>query len=148
VTLPASNAEGDLPVGVHACLLRELLDRFGSGSSMRRVMGRRLRRVVDLVALTGHSVRIIVFGSFVSETEEPNDVDLFLIMDDAFDLNAVSGEGRLVFDHATAQAHFGASVFWVRQSACFPNEVEMVAGWGLKRDGSIRGIVELMKEST
>ena len=146
--LPVSNADGDLPVGVHACLLQELLDQFGSGSAKRRVMGTRLKRVVDLVTLTKHSARIIVFGSFVSGMAEPKDVDLFLIMDDAFDLSAVSGEGRLVFDHAIAQAYFGASVFWVRQSACFPNEEEMVNGWAVKRDGSIRGIVEIIKEIT
>jgi hypothetical protein len=106
----------------------------------------RLRRIFDLVAPSNHVARIIVFGSFASEKPEPNDVDLFFVMEDTFDLNVVSGEARLVFDHASAQAHFGASVFWVRRAACFPNEAEMVAGWGLKRDGSSRGIVEVTKE--
>ncbi len=30
-----------------------------------------------------------------------------------FDLSEVTGEARLIFDHAAAQAHFGASVFWL-----------------------------------
>ncbi len=108
----------------------------------------RLERILDLVARSGHVARIIVFGSFVSDKTEPNDVDLFLIMEDTFDLSAVTGEARLVFDHPTAQAHFGASVFWVRRVSCFPNETEMVSGWSLKRNGSMRGIVEVTKEQS
>ena len=96
---------------------------------------------------TGQLARAIVFGSFLSGKAEPNDVDVFLVMEDNFALDDVSGEARLVFDNAFAQAHFGASVFWVRRSACFPNETEMVSGWKQKRDGNYRGIAEVLKES-
>jgi GH25 family lysozyme M1 (1,4-beta-N-acetylmuramidase) len=64
-------------------------------------------------------------------------------MDDAFDLNEFEGEVRLLFDHAFAQAHFGASVFWLRRLAALPNEELAVASWQLKRDGTRRGIVEV-----
>lgn len=74
---------------------------------------------------------------------EPNDVDVFLVMLDAFDLSQVTGEARLVFDHPSAQAHFGASVFWLRQLAALPDEEEAVLGWQLTRDGTRRGIVEV-----
>ena len=106
----------------------------------------RLERILQLVAEAGHAARTIVFGSFLSDKKEPNDVDLLLIMEDTFDLAKVTGEPRLLFDHSTAQARFGASVFWVRRASCFPNEAEMVSGWGLKRDGSIRGLVEIAEE--
>ena len=106
----------------------------------------RLERILELVAEAGHMARVIVFGSFVSSKVEPNDVDLFVIMEDTFDLANVIGEPRLLFDHSTAQARFGASVFWVRRASCFPNEAEMISGWGLKRDGNARGIVEVTKE--
>ncbi len=106
----------------------------------------RLQRVLSLAVETGRVARVIIFGSFLSDKAEPNDVDLFFVMDDSFNLSAVSGEARLVFDHSVAQAHFGASVFWVRRVSCFPNEDDMVTGWGLKRDGTTRGIVEVTKE--
>lgn len=77
---------------------------------------------------------------------EPNDVDIFLVMDDAFDVSSVAGEARLVFDHLVAQSHFGASVFWTRRASCFPSESEMISGWALKRDGTARGIVEITAE--
>jgi len=95
------------------------------------------------VTATGHLKRFIVFGSFVTATPEPNDVDLFLVMDDTFDLSQVTGEARLVFDHPAAQAHFGASIFWLRRLAALPNEDEAVLGWQVKRDGTRRGIVEV-----
>jgi hypothetical protein len=87
--------------------------------------------------------RFIVFGSFVTAKPEPEDVDVFLIMHDTFDLSQVTGEARLVFDHPTAQAHFGASIFWLRLLAALPNEEEAVLGRQLKRDGGRRGIVRV-----
>jgi hypothetical protein len=148
VPLPPLNANGDLPPGVHTCSRTELLDRFGTSTSTRVLMGMRLLRVLDLALQSGYVARAIVFGSFLSGKPEPGDVDLFLVMEDAFDLTALAGEGRLVFEHATAQAHFGASVFWARRASCYPSETEMVSGWGLKRDGSVRGLVEITKEES
>ena len=103
----------------------------------------RLARVYELAATTGHVKRFVVFGSFVSAKSEPNDIDVFLIVRDTFDLTEVIGEARLIFDHAAAQAHFGASVFWLRSLAALPNEEEAIASWQLKRDGTRRGIVEV-----
>ena len=103
--------------------------------------------MLDLANATGQVARIIVFGSFLSDKAAPNDVDVFLMMEDTFSLDGVSGEARLVFNQPSAQAHFGASVFWVRRPACFPSEFELVSGWAEKRDGRPRGIVEVMKEA-
>lgn len=103
----------------------------------------RLKRVYELAAATGQMKRFIVFGSFVTAKPEPNDVDVFLIMHDTFDLDQLKGEARLVFDHSAAQARFGASVFWLRKLAALPNEEGAVLGWQLKRDGTQRGIVEI-----
>ena len=128
--------------------MRELLERFGAGTPQRRLVAIRLRRVYELAIATRSVHRAIVFGSFISTKAEPNDVDLFLVMEDTFDLYGISGEGRVVFEHPAAQAHFGASVFWLRRAACFPSEDELVTGWALKRDGTNRGIVELVMEAT
>lgn len=126
--LPSKNQLGELPAGVHQTNLDELLIHFGLQTPRRKAIGERLKRVLQLAMQTGHVGRAIVFGSFLSGTPEPNDIDVFLVMEDTFALDHVMGEARLVFDHAFAQAHFGASVFWVRRCACFPNEAEMVLG--------------------
>ncbi len=107
----------------------------------------RLERVVRLARSTGLVSRLIVFGSFVTAKPDPNDVDVFLLMDDSFDSNQLAGEARLVFDHAVADAHFGASVFWMRRLAAFGGEQAAVEYWQTKRDKSLRGIIEIVPES-
>ena len=52
---------------------------------------------------TGHVARFIIFGSFVTAKTEPNDVDIFLLMDDTFDVSKVTGETAILFDHLAAQ---------------------------------------------
>ena len=117
--------------------------QFGQATTQRKLVGMRLKRIYELTAATGHVKRFIVFGSFVTAKPDPDDVDVFLVMDDTFDFDQVRGEARLVFDHPAAQAHFGASIFWLRRLAALPNEEEAVLGWQLKRDGTRRGIVDV-----
>jgi hypothetical protein len=147
VSLPSFNAVGDLPPGVHRGTLREVLARLGQGSPRRVAVGSRLGRIDHLARSTGHLARLVVFGSFVTDKPEPNDVDVFLLMKDSFDVNAIVGETRLVFDHAAADAHFGASVFWTRRLAAFGGEQAAIEFWQTKRDGNLRGIVEIESES-
>ena len=92
--------------------------------------------------------RCVVFGSFVTAKREPADVDLFLLMEDTFDVRQLIGEARVLFDHAAAQAHFGASVFWLRRLAALGGEEQAIAGWQIKRDGTYRGIIEIVEEQT
>jgi hypothetical protein len=143
VPLPSITETGDLPQGLHRASLEEVLSHFAEGSVQRKLVGMRLRRVYELAIATRHVKRFIIFGSFVTSKPEPNDVDVFLVMDDAFDLSQVKGEATLVFDHPAAQAHFGASIFWLRQLAALPSEEEAVQSWQRKRDGARRGIVEI-----
>src|SRR6266540_7279844 len=93
------NEHGDLPVGVHRAKLDEVVQHF-SNTARRAVIARRLERIYRLARSTGHLARFIVFGSFVTAKPEPNDVDIFLLMEDSFDVRQVSTEARLVFDHA------------------------------------------------
>jgi len=144
--LPPFTDVGDLPVGVHRASLQEVLDRFGAGSPQRAGVADRLERLYRLAGATGQLARFAVFGSFVTDKPDPNDVDVFLVMDDAFDAAKVRGEAALVFDHAAADAHFGASVFWVRRLTALGGEQTAIEYWQVKRGGGRRGIVEIVKE--
>ncbi|MEO8942761.1 MAG: hypothetical protein ABI453_19650, partial [Isosphaeraceae bacterium] len=84
MTLPPFNETGDLPPGVHRATLREALARFGGGSSRCMLISTRFERVDRLARSTGQLARFIVFGSFVTDKPEPNDVDVFLLMEDSF----------------------------------------------------------------
>src|SRR5437588_12132134 len=106
---PAFNDEEDLQVRLSRAGLREVLDHFGQSSTRRQIIATRLERIYQLACSTGQVARFAVFGSFVTEKDEPNDVDVIMIMEDSFDLASVSGEAALVFQHSEADAHFGAS---------------------------------------
>ncbi|MBI4840145.1 MAG: hypothetical protein HY803_03565 [candidate division NC10 bacterium] len=144
--IPPLTDNGDLPLGVHPASLREVLDRFGGGSPQRKAVALRLERIYEVARTSGHLARFIVFGSFVTDAPEPNDVDVFLLMEDTFDATQLSGEARLVFEHAAAQAHFGSSVFWLRRLAAWGGEHAAVEYWQFKRGGGQRGIVEITPE--
>jgi len=146
MSLPACNENGDLPPGIHESSLNELLNRFSTGSPMRIVLGLRLKRIYQIALDTGHLARFIIFGSFITEKADPNDVDVFMLMDDDFDLSKVTGETRFLFDHSLAQSYFGCSVFWVRRLAALGGEDETIGYWQIKRDRTYRGIVEIMEE--
>jgi hypothetical protein len=148
LVLPAFNEEGDLPPGMYRATLAEVMERFSQGSVQRSAVADRLNRIYQLVASTGHLARFVVFGSFITAEEYPNDVDVVLIMEDTFDLPSVSDEAALVFQHMEADAHFGASVFWVRRSGVIGGEQAMIEYWQVRREGGQRGIVEIIPEGS
>lgn len=146
MTLSEFNENGDLPAELHAATLDDVLTRFGQSTAQRAGVGQRLTRIHQLAMATGHVRRFVVFGSFVTSKPHPNDVDIFIVMDDDFDFSQTQGETRLLFEHGTAQSHFGASVFWLRQLAAYNGEDAAIADWRIKRDGTERGIVEIISD--
>jgi len=141
---PEFNESGDLPIGIHRAALAEVIDHFGRGSFQRAIVAQRLERIYSLASQTGKVARFIIFGSFVTNKMSPRDVDVFLLMDDTFDVGKVKGEAAIIFNHTSAQNYEGASIFWVRRMAAFGGEDEAVAFWQVKRDGEKRGIVEVI----
>ena len=146
MALPPLTEGGELPQGVHLASLREVLERFGVGSTQRKAVALRLERIYRAARASGHLARFVVFGSFVTDKPEPNDVDVFLLMEDTFDASKLEGETRLLFDHAAAQAAFGASVFWLRRLAAWEGEATVIEYWQVKRGGDRRGIIEIIPE--
>jgi hypothetical protein len=145
MALPAFNASGDLPPGIHSGLIAEVLSRFGSGTRQRKEVTKRLERVIQLASATGALDRLIIFGSYVSQVDEPNDVDVILVMRNDFRPENCSPQTSVLFDHARADRELGASVFWVRPDMLLGEPLEQfLAFWQTKRDGEQRGIVEVM----
>lgn len=142
--LPSFTPAGEFPLGVHPASLPVVIARLGVGSSQRQLVAARLERICQVAFGTGHVARLVVFGSFVTDKPEPNDVDVFLLMEDSFDAAQLAGEAQLLFDHNEAQNHFGASVFWLRKLAAWEGEQAAVEYWQAKRGGGHRGIVEIL----
>ena len=145
MSLPEFDELGDLPVGVHRAAWQEVIDRFGGATAQRLRCTRILSHIHDIAVRTGHLSRFVIFGSYVTAKPDPNDVDVILVMDDDFHRDEIPLEMQGLFDHAVAQARFGASVFWVKPSALIGDQVDdFVAHWQVKRDNSKRGIVEVV----
>jgi hypothetical protein len=143
--LPDFNASGDLPTGIHRATFNEMIQRFGSAGGQRKVCTLRLSHVYELAKRTGHLQQFVIFGSYVTAQPNPNDIDLVLVMDDAFRLEECPVESRALFDHAVAQARYGASVFWLRPGLLIGESLgDFIHYWQVKRDGSRRGIVEVI----
>ena len=102
--LPDFNENGDLPIGIYRATLPEVIDRFGTGTGQRRRVAQRLERIHELAHTTGAVERFIVFGSFITDKLEPDDVDVVIIMMDSFDPDQLSGESKLLFDHRSSSA--------------------------------------------
>ena len=132
--LPAFNSSGDLPPGVHSATMEEVLKRFGTASLRRRMIAKRLERIYNIAESTGCLFRFVVFGSFVTNKPAPNDLDVFMLLENEFDLNLQTGESRLLFDHLAADTFFGASVFWLRRLAALDGEQAALEYWQTKRE--------------
>ena len=91
-------------------------------------------------SVTGHSSSVVCPRSSVVSNDT-----MVLVVDDGFRLEECPIESRGLFDHAVAQARYGASIFWIRPGLLIREGVEdFLAYWQLKRDGSRRGIVEVI----
>lgn len=142
-TWPDFNDDGDLPVGIHRATLSEVIEHFGAGTLQRRIVAQRLSRLYDVAHGTGQVARFIIYGSFVTAKPSPNDVDIFLLMEDTFDLSRTSGETAQLFDQLTTENVSGASVFWMRRVSILDGEQELIGHWQITRENNRRGIVEV-----
>ena len=145
---PKFNNNGDLPRGIHKASLSDVIEHFGKGNFQRAILAQRLDRIYDLAVETGQTARFIIFGSFVTDKPNPEDLDIFLLMEDTFDIRQIAGEARIIFNHMAAQNYEGASIFWLRRMAALDGEDAAIEHWQIKRDGKKRGIVEVLKHDT
>lgn len=140
---PEFDRNGDLPVGIHKATIIEVMEYFGTSTLKRRVMAQRLELVYNF---TCQLARFVIFGSFVTNKPDPNDVDIFMLMEDTFDANIVVGKASIIFNHMAAQNAEGASVFWIRRMAAIGGEQTAIEYWQSKRDKTKRGIVEVISD--
>ena len=141
---PNFDNNGDLSVGIYCAILSEVIAHFGTSTLQRCLIAQRLVRIYTLVRRTGQLVLFIIFGSFVTAKREPNDVDIFMMMEDSFDAQQVDSEAAIIFDHVAAQHYEGASVFWIRRMAAIDGEETAIQYWQNTREWTKRGIVEVI----
>jgi hypothetical protein len=105
----------------------------------------RLVRVHELALRTAALERFVVFGSFITDKPEPDDVDVILVMRSDFRAEACPLPSRALLDHQRADTELGASIFWVRPDMLLGETIDQfLTHWQRKRDGQLRGIVEVV----
>ena len=76
--LPPFDDFGNLPPGIHACSVEDLIGRFGSGSEERQAQINELLQFIE-AAKTAGVRRLMVNCSFVTGKLAPNDVDVVFL---------------------------------------------------------------------
>ncbi|MFT4924236.1 MAG: hypothetical protein ACI8WB_000314 [Phenylobacterium sp.] len=74
MSIPALQANSELPSGEHLATLDEVAATYGSSSARRKLLMKGLRKAVASFELAGVST-IWLNGSFVTDKTEPNDID-------------------------------------------------------------------------
>ena len=122
----------------------EVYERFATPSARRQWLGEQLRSLVALAKSTGQLARMFLWGSFVTSKEVPNDLDVLLVMDTEFAIEAFPLQTHVVFDHVQARLRFQADVFWTKASLD-PQVLHLwLDTYQTGKDFTRRGIVEVV----
>jgi hypothetical protein len=130
--IPPFDENGYLPPGIHPATMEEIEDRFGSGTEIRGVL---FESLVWLVAAATEArvLRVIVNGSYVTDTPDPNDVDCVLLVAENFDKSS-----------APARKLTGGCPFLSLELVEADAFQDMIEFFGSDRDDVPKGIIEVV----
>ena len=141
--IPDYNIDGNLPEGIYLVEEEEFINHFSSSSARRKWLGDRMRELLAWIKSTGQLDRIFVWGSFVSAKESPNDVDILLLMKETFQLEKISEDRKVVFDHVAARIRFHIDIFWSKSAIGERTLHLWLDTYQIAKDFKRRGIVEV-----
>jgi len=141
--IPDYNIDGNLPEGIYLFEEEEFINHFSSSSARRKWLGDRMRELLALIKSTGQLDRIFVWGSFVSAKESPNDVDILLLMKETFQLEKISEDSKVIFDHVAARIRFHIDIFWSKSTIGEKTLHLWLDTYQIAKDFKRRGIVEV-----
>jgi hypothetical protein len=142
--LSAFNQDGNFPEGIHVATEDEVCARFAPPSARRQWLGEQLRKLLALAKSTGQRARVFLWGSFVTNKEIPNDLDVLLVMDTGFAVEGVPAQAQVVFDHVQARLRFHADIFWTKASLDPPVRHLWLDTYQTGKEFTRRGIVEVI----
>ena len=140
--IPEFQKDGNIPKGLYKATLQEVREVFGTGSAKRKLLIGNLENIIELAKSTGKLERVIIWGSFISNKDFPQDINLLLIMRGDFDLDANPPEVKRVFDYVQGRIVFNADIFWTKSSIGEEAIGLWIETYQMTRDFESRGIVE------
>lgn len=85
--IPQFTEEGMLPNSIHDCSLEELGSVFGrfQSTDCRVNLTRKLKAYVQELRQSGIGLELLIDGSYVTQKDNPGDIDLILVLSKDFD---------------------------------------------------------------
>lgn len=79
--------DGVLPEGIYGCTFSEVKERFGrfQKSDRRLNLTDKLEQYLKAARSSGIVAAVVIDGSYVTVKDEPEDIDLLVVLDPAFD---------------------------------------------------------------
>ncbi len=137
MSVPALQANGELPPGEHQASLDEVEAMFGSSTHRRKLLMRGLREAASNFELSG--VRTLwIDGSFITDKKEPNDIDgcwEFTSVVDVETLDPTFLGSRDKMKKKYGLDFFIASIIEAGSGLPFPKFFQV------NRDGDLKGII-------
>ena len=141
--IPEFNKDGNLSEGVHYVEEAGFLEHFCSTSARRKWLGARFKELLAMIKSTGQLERLFVWGSFVTAKDSPNDIDILLMMKATFDLEKISKNNTVIFDHVAARIRFHMDIFWSKADIGKETLNIWLETYQIAKDFKRRGIVEV-----
>ena len=90
MSIPDLNEHGLLPAGIYDCSIEEIELRFGrfQHSDCRCRLFERLKEFLRRARASGLIKAVIIDGSFVTDKDEPNDIDVIVVLRPGHDFDA------------------------------------------------------------
>ena len=96
--------------------LENVQKRYGTSTPRRQFLFERFRMVVQLLRESGQVKHIYLFGSFLTTTPMPDDVDLFVVMAKGFTTVGLREPVAAIFAHDMCRIRYNIDVFWVTEA--------------------------------
>src|SRR4051812_39048040 len=118
MAIPSLDSNGLLPGGIHDCKLDEIRARFGSFqmSDRRPKLFEQLVALVTELKSAAISKTLLIDGSFITSKNDPNDIDLVLLLAASHDFAAdLSPAQYNVVSRRRVQSRYGFDIVIVRE---------------------------------
>jgi hypothetical protein len=135
---PEFTADGGLPPGIYRGTADEVAERFCRNSERRQYLEEPLRLLVQ-IALDSEAIALYLNGSFVTEKQNPRDIDGVIVLPDDFDTT-----GGLAQRLRQLHRDHGLDIERVAAHDIEERDYFLKDFFGTDREGKPRGLVEVI----
>lgn len=118
--IPAFNENGWLPEGVHDCSLEEAAARFGTFrvSERRPRLWAKFTEFIGEAGASGLIEALLLDGSFVTATPNPNDIDMIVVVSESRDFaTELQPRQYNLISQRRVHSRFGFDIVVVKQGS-------------------------------